>query len=150
MLLSLNNIAHHIKHPDSPHLGNNSSYGALDLSNDEAQHPSQVDAEIKLLISNFQMLTFPVDHQQESGESTPPRATHRLPPTFSGSVSRENSRDSGRWDMIYFLSKTDGFRNRKKEKKGQSRDIGRAVQKESFAFGQLNFYLGLWLRGRAS
>ena len=50
------------------------------------------------------MLTFPVD-QQESGESTPPRAIHRLPPTFSGSVSRENSRDSGRWGMIYFLSK---------------------------------------------
>ena len=42
MLLSLNNIAHHIKHSDSPHLANTSSYGALDLSNDEAQHPSQV------------------------------------------------------------------------------------------------------------
>ena len=42
MLLSLNNIAHHIKHSDSPHLANSSSYGALDLSNDEAQHPSQV------------------------------------------------------------------------------------------------------------
>ena len=50
------------------------------------------------------MLTFPVN-QQESGENTPPRAIHRLPPTFSGSVSRENSRDSGRWGMIYFLSK---------------------------------------------
>ena len=42
MLLSLNNIAHHIKHSESPHLANSSSYGALDLSNDEAQHPSQV------------------------------------------------------------------------------------------------------------
>ena len=149
MLLSLNNIAHHIKHPDSPHLGNNSSYGALDLSNDEAQHPSQVDAEIKLLISNFQMLTFPVD-QQESGESTPPRAIHRLPPTFSGSVSRENSRDSGRWGMIYFLSKWMVSVAVKKRKKASPGILARRCQKESFAFGQANFYQGLWLRGRAS
>ena len=118
MLLSLNNIAHHIKHPDSPHLGNNSSYGALDLSNDEAQHPSQVDAEIKLLTSNFQMLTFP-DHQQESGESTPPRAIHRLPPTFSGSVSRENSRDSGRWGHILILLKKEKSCNQKNKRKSQ-------------------------------
>ena len=147
MLLSLNNIAHHIKHPDSPHLGNNSSYGALDLSNDEAQHPSQVDAEIKLLISNFQMLTLPVDHQQESGESTPPRAIHRLPPTFSGSVSRENSRDSGRWGMIYFLSK---WMVSETEKMASPGILAGRCQKESFAFGQANFYQGLWLRGRAS
>jgi hypothetical protein len=46
--LSLNNIAHHIKHSDSPGLAN--SYGALDLSNDEAQHPSQV------LPSGFKMM----------------------------------------------------------------------------------------------
>ena len=51
MLLSLNNIAHHIKHSDSPHLANSSSYGALDLSNDEAQHPSQV--LLKGKISSF-------------------------------------------------------------------------------------------------
>jgi len=46
-----------------------SNYGALDLSNDEAQHP---------------------DHQSH----TPPPATARShPPTFSGSVSRDNSLD---------------------------------------------------------
>jgi len=44
-----------------------SNYGALDLSNDEAQHP---------------------DHQSH----TPPPA-HSHPPTFSGSVSRDNSLD---------------------------------------------------------
>ena len=41
-----------------------SNYGALDLSNDDAQHP-------------------------DSEETPSPQ--HRAPPTFSGSVSRENS-----------------------------------------------------------
>ena len=45
---------------------------------------------------HFHFLTPCCILQQESGENTPPRAIHRLPPTFSGSVSRENSRDSGR------------------------------------------------------
>lgn len=44
-----------------------SNYGALDLSNDDAQHP-------------------------DSEETPSPQ--HRAPPTFSGSVSRENSQDA--------------------------------------------------------
>jgi len=47
-----------------------SSYGALDLSNDEAQHPEE--------------------HQEVS-----PLNSQGHPPSFSGSVSRENSQDSG-------------------------------------------------------
>ena len=108
-----------------------------------------LDVVIKLLISNFQMLTFPVD-QQESGENTPPRAIHRLPPTFSGSVSRENSRDSGRWGMIYFLSKWMVSVAVKKEKKASPGILAGRRQKEYFALCQVNFYLGLWLRERAS
>ena len=46
-----------------------SNYGALDLSNDEAQHAAS----------------------HEIGETTPPNQTG--PQTFSGSVSRDNSMD---------------------------------------------------------
>ena len=70
-MLSLNNIAHHIKSsPDRPTDSVPNSYGALDLSNDEAQHACQ----------------------QEEGAHTPP--LQREPPSFSGIVSRDNSREA--------------------------------------------------------
>jgi len=56
--------------PPHPYLFSN--YGALDLSNDEAQHPEEQTGN--------------------DGETTPP-SSHAQPPTFSGSVSRENSQD---------------------------------------------------------
>lgn len=80
-MLSLNNIAlssHHIKQESTGSHRSRlvksdpayifSNYGALDLSNDEAQHPDS--------------------------EDTPPPSHPHHPPTFSGSVSRDNSQDS--------------------------------------------------------
>ena len=61
LILSLNTIAHHIKHADSPAPALNpalaNSYGALDLSNDEAQHPSQVHIVPGPLGSSYGHLT---------------------------------------------------------------------------------------------
>ena len=51
-----------------------SNYGALDLSNDDAQHP-------------------------DSEQSNSPQ--NKVPPTFSGSVSRENSQVSVRYLYFY-------------------------------------------------
>jgi len=110
-MLSLNTIAHHIKHADSPApalaptlalnpaLAN--SYGALDLSNDEAQHPSQ----------------------HEEGEETPPHPAHRLPPSFSGSVSRDNSLDSSR----QVVKRESILRSTKEEAKSLSPDFTEAL-----------------------
>lgn len=80
-MMSLNNIAlanHHLKQEGSTsrlislksepqYLFSN--YGALDLSNDEAQHP-------------------------DNNEGTPSPSNGQPPPTFSGSVSRDNSQDA--------------------------------------------------------
>ena len=83
-MMSLNNIAlanHHLK--QEGHSGSTtrlislksepqylfSNYGALDLSNDEAQHP-------------------------DNNEGTPSPSNGQPPPTFSGSVSRDNSQEA--------------------------------------------------------
>jgi len=83
-MMSLNNIAlanHHLK--QEGHSGSAtrlislksepqylfSNYGALDLSNDEAQHP-------------------------DNNEGTPSPSNGQPPPTFSGSVSRDNSQEA--------------------------------------------------------
>ena len=70
------------------------------VSCSKREHSSASDPLSLSLFSRHHWITFTFTPcrilQQESGENTPPRAIHRLPPTFSGSVSRENSRDSGR------------------------------------------------------
>ena len=97
MFYSLNNIAHHIKSsPDRPTNSVPNSYGALDLSNDEAQHAC---------------------HQDEGGHTPPPQ---REPPSFSGSVSRDNSREaSGNG-----LKRETILRNTKEEVKSVSPEAG--------------------------
>jgi len=108
---SLNNIAlanHHLKQEGSSGSSGRlvalksepqylfSNYGALDLSNDEAQHP-------------------------DNTEETPSPPTGQPPPTFSGSVSRDNSQDA-------VPKRASLIKNTKEEQRSPHKEMGHQHQ----------------------